>query len=181
MTEDFCVTLIYLLPHVLVGVVRISVTAPVELLSNLFPQRGGACQMSCKIEFSTDTDSLQPEARCFIVADAGLLEPRMGRLVYYSACDPFDRYGFAEDDTLIQQAGVQGVEIAASSMGNQAHPDSCEAVLDAPIVKWSTAFDQPKRSFNTLNGWLGVRSGASEPKTIDDAACRKPEFHLLNE
>src|SRR5579871_6170676 len=108
MTECHRVALIYFLPHVLVGVMCIPVTAPVEPLSDLFLQGIDAGQMPGKIELSSNADSFDPQADRFVVADTPLLEPCMGRFMNDSGCYPFDGRGFRSDDTLVKQAGVQG-------------------------------------------------------------------------
>lgn len=180
MTECLHRSLIHSLLHILVCVVCAFVTAPIEPLSNLFLQGVDARQTPSKIDLSSDTDSFYPKAGGFVVADAPVLEPCMGRLMYDGRCDPFDRRRFGSDDTLVKQAGVQGMHIAARSVRNQLHPDSRKAGLDALVVKWGRPFDQPKRGFNALQGWLGIRLHTSDPKPIDQAALRKPQLDLLD-
>jgi len=124
MTECLHITLIYFLPHVVVGKVCVPVAAPVQPLSYLFLQGVDAGQMPSKIEFSSNTNPFDPKADRFVVADTALFKPCVGRLMYDRGCDPFERCGFRSDDTLVKQAGVQGMQIAAGSVRNQPHPNS---------------------------------------------------------
>ncbi|OKO67905.1 hypothetical protein AC630_39745 [Bradyrhizobium sp. AS23.2] len=74
--------------------------------------------MPSKIQFSSSANPFDPMADRFVVADTPLLQPCMGRLMYDSRCDPFERCGLRSDDTFVEQAGVQGMQIAAGSMRN---------------------------------------------------------------
>jgi hypothetical protein len=135
--------------------------------------------MPSKIQFSSSTNPFDPMADCLVGVDPPFLQPCMDRLVYDGGCDPFERCGFGSDDTCVEQASVQGMQIAASSMRNQLHPDSREVTLDTSVVKWSKALDQLKRGFNALQ--RGFRIPASDPKAIDHAAFGKPQRKFIRQ